>query len=55
MEGDVGYYTYFNPKNNNIFSSAHANTCTQNLFCTKSPPQLGLFIIGVNMGCGALI
>ena len=55
MYSNVGYHTYFNLIKNNIFSSTHANTCTQNVFCTKSPPQLGLFIISVNIRCGAPI
>ena len=52
MEGDMDYHTYLNPMLEGLFSSAHANTCMQNLFYAKSPSQLKLFIIDVKMGCG---
>ena len=55
MKGNMGYYIHINPMQKGLFSFAHANTCMQNLFCAKSPSQLGLFIIGVKMGCGTPI
>ena len=55
MKGDMGYHTHLNPMLEGLFSSTHTNTCTQNLFCAKSPSQLGFFIIDVKMGCGTLI
>ena len=55
MEGDMGYHTHLNPMLEELFSSAHANMHAQNLFCAKSPPQLGLFIIGINLGFDAPI
>ena len=55
MEGDMSYHTYLNPMPEGLFSSAHANTYTQNLFYAKSPSELGLFIIDIKIGCGTLI
>ena len=55
MKGDMGYHTHLNPMPEGLFSSTYTNTCTQNLFYAKSPSQLGLFIIGVKIGCGAPI
>ena len=49
MEGDVGYHTYLNPMPEALFSSTHTNMHVQNLFCAKSPPQLGLFKIDVDL------
>ena len=55
MEDNMGYHMHLNPMPEGLFSSAYTNTCTQNLFCAKSPSQLGLFIIGVKMKCGTPI
>ena len=55
MKGDMGCYTHLNPIPEGLFSSTHTNTYAQNLFCAKSPSQIGLFIIVVKMGCGSPI